>query len=163
MSSAPPHGKTEPAAVSYATSIADATGAGIVIAYGFSSKRIAVTQPLVRESRAAVVASFRDIRASIYPEFKTLLRNAAGGPVKFYVGFRIAGEKTGLKRIEVATTGFSFEQARVLKEAFSRIRDREIEVRYPKFDIALDPLDGLSWSVEGFKHHGVLMLAAREV
>lgn len=156
-----PHGKTEPAAVRYATSIAEATGAGIVIAYGFSSKRVAVTQPLVRE--IALQSSYLSRPpASIYPEFKTLLRNAAGGPVKFYVGFRIAGQKTGLKRIEVATTGFSFEQARVLKETYSRIRDRELAgTDVSKLDIALDPLDGLSWSIEGFKHHGVLMLAAK--
>ena len=102
-------------------------------------------------------------RVSIYPEFKTLLRSSADGPIKFYVGVRIAGEKAGLKRIEVATSGFSFEQAKALKDAFTRIRDHEVERRsIGKFDIAVDPLDELSWNTDGFKHHGVLMLAERD-
>ncbi|MGE5220085.1 MAG: hypothetical protein ACM3SP_24030 [Chloroflexota bacterium] len=156
-----PHGQSEPAAVGYAVRLAESTGAGIAIAYGFSSKRVAVTQPIVRE----VALRSSDLArppASIYPEFKSVLREAADGPLNFYVGFRVAGKKIGLKRLEVATTGFSFEQARLLKEAFTRVRDRELSgTDIAALDIALDPLDALSWSVEGFKHHGVLMLAAK--
>ena len=157
-----PHGATEPAAVRYASRIADSTGAGVVIAYGFSSKRIAVSEPLVRTVALQASPTSPRRRVSIYPEFKTLLRSSAAGPIKFYVGVRIAGEKADLKRIEVATSGFSFEQAGALKDAFARIRDREIERRgIGKFDIAVDPLDELSWNTDGFKHHGVLMLAER--
>lgn len=157
-----PHGLSEPGAVNYGTGIAEATGAGVVIAYGFGSKRVAVTQPLVRTVALQSLREEPRRRVSIYPEFKSLLRRAANGPVKIYIGVRIAGEKTDLERIEVATTGFSFEQARVLKEAFSRIRDRELEGgAFAKYAVALDPLDRLSWSVDGFKHHGVLMLAEK--
>ena len=157
-----PHGTTEPAAVRYASRIVESTGAGIVVAYGFSSKRIAVSQPLVRT--VALQASPADPQrpVSIYPEFKAALRSSADGPVKFYIGVRMAGKKADLKRIEVATSGFSFAQVQALKEAFARIRDREIEGRnVAKFDIAMDPLDALSWNIDGFKNHGVLMLAER--
>ncbi len=157
-----PHGLSEPAAVDYGNSIASATGSGIVVAYGFSARRVSVTQPLVRSVALQSFPSDPYHRVSIYPEFKALLRRAADGPVKFYVGIRTATKKSALKRIEVATAGFSFAQARVLKDTFARIRDRELDgVAIAKFDLALDPLDHLSWSIDGFKHHGVLMLAEK--
>jgi hypothetical protein len=154
------HGTSEPAAVSYASAIADATGAGIVIAYGFGSKRVAVTRPLERTEALKSLPPQQRSRVSIYPEFKTLLQKSAEGPIKFYVGVRVARKSADLKRIEVATTGFSFAQAKLLKEAFVQIRDRELHGKHlDNFDIALDPPDRLSWSTEGLKHHGVLMLA----
>lgn len=41
-----PHGITEPRSASYAKFISQGTGAGLIIASGFASKRIPVTQPL---------------------------------------------------------------------------------------------------------------------
>jgi hypothetical protein len=157
-----PHGLSEPAAVEYATALSDKTGAGLVIAYGFGAKRIPVTQPLVHAYSIATSSHDPHRRDSVYPEFKALLRKLAAGQVKFYVGVRVAKAQSDLSRIEVASTGFTFDQIRWLKETFVRIRDRELEGSgAPRIDLALDPLDEMSWHVGGIKHHGVLMLAVR--
>jgi hypothetical protein len=95
-----PHGLAEPAAVGYADGIAARTGAGVVIAYGFGSKRVPVSEPLVRRTGTALGR-----RGSIYPEFKSLLQRAANGPLRFYIGIRVAGTKREIERIEVAAAG----------------------------------------------------------
>lgn len=157
-----PHGIAEPSAVDYAMSISNRTGAGVVIAYGFQSKRIPVTQPLVRTAPLATGADNPRQRGSIYPEFKALLGKAANGPLKFYLGIRIAEGKSNLDRIEVATSGLTFEQLRALEKSFVRIRDQEVkDTDAPTVDVVLDPLDQISWRISGVKHHGVLMLAER--
>jgi hypothetical protein len=157
-----PHGATEPAAVNLATTVAETTGAGLVVAYGFHSKRVAVTQPLVRTVALSPSAADGLRPVSIYPEFKSLLQDVAGGPVEFYAGVRIAGENVVPERIEVASTGFSFSQGQVLKQLYYVIRDHEVgDGETGKFDLALDPIDRLNWSTEGVKEHGVLMLAER--
>jgi hypothetical protein len=102
-----PHGIGEPSAVDYARSISNKTGAGLAIAYGFQSKRIPVTQPLVRTTAIAFSIYGPTRGGSIYPEFKAALINAANGPVKFYVGIRIADAKSKLTHIEVVTSGLA--------------------------------------------------------
>lgn len=155
-----PHASMEPDAIDYADAISAELDAGLVIAYGFGSRRIAVTQPLVRQVGYDLVNPRQP--GSVYPEFKTSLRTVADGSVKFYIGIRIASSKVPLDRIEVASTGLTHEQLREMAAAFARIRDREIaKSDVPLFEIALDPLDQLSWRVTGVKHHGVLLLAER--
>ena len=65
-------------------------------------------------------------------------------------------------RIEVATSGFTFEQLAILKESFVRIRDSALSgSSIPKIAIAIEALEKISWRVSGVKHHGVLMFAER--
>jgi hypothetical protein len=157
-----PHGIGEPAAVEYARSITSETGGGLVIAYGFQSERIPVTRPLVRTTVISSGLHRPNGPGSIYPEFKAALINAANGPVKFYVGIRIADAQSKLTRIEVATSGLTFEQVAELKKAYVRIRDRTIkDVETPKLEIKLNPLDDILWNPTGVKGHGVLMLAEK--
>jgi len=156
------HGSSEPAAVEYATALSDATGAGLAIAHGFGTKRIPVTQPLVHAYSIATGAQDPRRRGSVYPEFKKVLRRLAGNGVEFYVGVRVAKAQSDLEKIEVASTGFTFEQMRLLKESFRSIRDRELQgAEVPRIDLAVDPLDEITWHVGGIKHHGVLMLSER--
>jgi hypothetical protein len=70
-----------------------------VRAYGFQTKRIAVSQPLVHTTTVASDIHGLTRRGSIYPEYKVALLNAAGGRVKFYVGIRIADTKNKLTYI----------------------------------------------------------------
>ena len=105
-----------------------------MVAYGFSAKRVPLTQPLVHG--IALRSAREDSRrgGSIYPEFKAALRIAANGPVKFYVGIRspvltakrgasksdradfllrnFDMHQNGGSRIEVAAVGISPEEAR---------------------------------------------------
>lgn len=155
-------GSSEPDAAELATALSDEIGAGLVIAYGFRSKRIPVAQPLVHMS--PVMSRPADGRrpGTVYPQFRALLQNAAGGPLKFYIGVRSAHPKNHPSRIEVATAGLTFEQVQALKAAFVRIRDSAADNgEIPKIEMALNPLDEISWNVTGVKHHGVLLLAEK--
>lgn len=160
-----PRGLSEPRAVEYARTISGKTGAGLVIAYGFDAQRITVAQPLVYTSPIAVRIGDAQRPGSIYSEFRVLLRNAGLGPLKFYVGLGIAGNERGTGTIEVASSGLTFEQLKELKLQFNRIRDKEIGHRedVPKVEIALNPLDDISWNTVGVKNHGVLLLAEKGV
>src|SRR5918996_583517 len=159
-----PHGTTEPVAADYATGISNTTGAGLMIAYGFQSKRIAVTKPLVRMFSPLSEASDPRRRGSIYPEFKRLLQKTVNGPLKLYVGILMADAKSNLDHVEVATSGLSFEELKLLKASFIQIRDQTIQRMHAlRLEMALDPLDEISWRTDGVKHHGVLMVAERGI
>ncbi|HEY7316137.1 MAG TPA: hypothetical protein VIE89_01080 [Candidatus Binatia bacterium] len=157
-----PHGVTEPDSAIYAKSISQQTGAGFLIASGFASKRLPVTQPLVRWTPSPAGTANPLKRGNVYREFNALLRQAANGNVKLYVGVRSRVEASAADRIEVATSGFTFEQLAILKKSFVRIRDSALAgSSIPKIAIAIDPLEKISWRVSGVKHHGVLMFAER--
>jgi hypothetical protein len=155
-----PHGHSEPDAVDYANSIRDGLGAGLVIAYDFNHNRIPVEQPRVYNTPITWTAADPARPGTVYPEFRKLLQAEAGGTLRFYVGVRVAPSVDEHQPIEIATSGLPFEQLKALKESFNRIRDRSIsDTRLSKIDIALNPLDDISWNAYGVKNHGVLMFA----
>lgn len=157
-----PRGRSEPASIDYSKWISDRTGAGLVIAYGFSAQRLSVTQPIVRYDLIPVKLDDPVGRGSVYPEFKKLLRQTAMSDVEFYVGLRLLSEGVSKNQIEVAASGFTFEELKILKQAFLRIRDQVIaREATPKVGIAMEPLDKIYWNVTGVKHHGVLMIAEK--
>jgi hypothetical protein len=154
-----PRGGAEPGSGEYARLLSKRTGAGFLIASGFASKQLPVTQPRVGSIPSSVASSER---GSIYREFKTLLRHTVNGDVKLYIGVRSAAQPIGADRIEVATSGFTFEQLAILKESFVRIRDEALSASsLPKIAIAVEPLDKIAWRVSGVKDHGVLIFAER--
>ena len=157
-----PHGSTEPDTIDYASWISEQTGAGIVTAFGFKKQRLAVAQPLVRSISYGTLSDDPVRRGSIYPEFKKLLHRTARGPFKFYVGIRFLPPESDIDRIEVTTSGFSFEELQVLKTSYLAIRERTLGGKpIPKIAMAIDPLDTIFWRISGVKHHGVLMSAER--
>lgn len=157
-----PRGGSEPASVEYAKWISSRTGAGLVIAYGFAARRLGVTQPIVRFDLRPAVSDDPVRSGSVYPEFKKLLRQTAKTDIEFYVGVRLPAEENPPERIEVAASGFTFEELKILKQAFLRIRDQAVEGRTtPRIGVAIEPLDKISWNVSGVKHHGVLMIAEK--
>ena len=157
-----PRASTEPAAIQYAGAIRDHMDAGLVAAYDFENKGISVSQPIVQRSPISWSAANGVGRGSIYAEFRALLGSTVDGPIEFYVGLRAANSPNPAQRIEVASAGLSFEQLKVLKSTYGQIRDRMIATRdLPRVEIALNPLDDISWNSDGVKNHGVLMLARR--
>jgi hypothetical protein len=155
-------GSSEPDAAELAKAFSDGTGAGLIIAYGFRSKRIPVAQPLVHMSPVIPRPADGSRPGSVYPQFRALLQNTVSGPLKFYIGVRSAHPKHQPSRIEVASAGLTFEQVQALKAAFVRIRDRVADNgKVPKIEMALNPLDEISWNVTGVTHHGVLLLAEK--
>lgn len=155
-----PHGRGEPGAVDYGEWISQAIGAGLVIGYDFGAKRVPVAQPLVHQSPISWPA---ERRGSVYPEFKKLLRETVAGPIQFYVGVRVADGSSGASRIEVASAGFSFEQLLALKAAFGRLRDGIVGAspELARVEMAIYPLEDISWKHYGVRNHGVLLLAQR--
>ena len=157
-----PRGVTEPTAIKYADTIRDHLDAGLVVAYDFENKRIPVSQPLIHTSQISWSAADGVGRDSVYAEFRTLLRSTVDGPIEFYFGLRAPNRTNPAQRIEVASAGLSFEQLKILKESYAQIRDPLIASgNLPRVEIALNPLDEISWDSDGVKNHGVLMLARR--
>lgn len=157
-----PHGSVEPEATDYANAISNATGAGLVIAYGFKCNRISVAQPLIHSSPISWNTTNSPCPGSVYPQFTKFLRAVIEGPLKLYVGVRIAEEASHSLRIKVASAGFSFEQLIALKHAYATIRNETIkDPRTPRIEIALNPLDNISWNAFGVKNHGLLVLAEK--
>ncbi|MEK7783458.1 MAG: hypothetical protein AAB279_05990, partial [Candidatus Binatota bacterium] len=158
---AAPHGRTDRHSDKIARSISDRTGAGLAIAYGFKSKRLGVSQPVVRSG--PYPASWRSSqRGSVFKEYRKVLRKAAKGETELYIGVHRSSDKEAADRIEVATSGLTFEEAMALKEAYTRIRDRLAAGKEaPRLEMAIEPLERISWRVSGVKHHGVLLIAAK--
>ncbi len=156
-----PHGTTESGAVAYAETVSDATGAALVVAYGFNAKHIAVAQPLIHTGLSSWGPSDTGRPASIYPEFKRFLQSTSNGPLEFYVEFRIAGEFPS-SQIEVASAGFSFEELEELKNDYVAIENAFFgNTKQPRVEIAVNPLDPISWDAFAIRNHGVLMLAKK--
>ena len=85
-----PRASIEPGSAEYARWISERTGAGFLIASGFASKRLAVTQPLVRTTLYTVASEDPIKRGSIYREFRSQLGRVAGGKVLIYIGVSLA-------------------------------------------------------------------------
>ena len=155
-----PHGRTDRNSDILATALSDRTGAGLAIAYGFGSKRIPVNQPIVRTG-AYPASSKVPQRGSVFREFRKILQQAAKGELDLYIGVHRSG--TGKSdRIEVATSGLTFEEAMALKAAYMGIRDRlALGKEAPRLEMAIEPLERISWRDSGVKHHGVLLIAEK--
>ena len=156
-----PHGRTDRLSDSLAKSISDRIGAGLVIAYGFRSKRISVNQPIVRPRPYPTSSGFPQ-RGSVFREYRKILRKAAKGEIDLYIGVHRSEKREATDRIEVASSGLTFEEAMALKEAYTRIRDRLAAGKEAlRLEMAIEPLERISWRVSGVKHHGVLLIAEK--
>jgi len=156
-----PHGRTDRLSDSLAKSISDRTGAGLAIAYGFRSKRISVNQPIVRSHAYATSWGFPQ-RGSVFREYRKILRKAAKGEIDLYIGVHRSEKGEATDRIEVASSGLTFEEAMALKDAYDQIRDRLAAGKEaPRLEMVIEPLERISWRVSGVKHHGVLLIAEK--
>jgi len=156
-----PHGRTDRLSDSLAKSISDRTGAGLVIAYGFKSKRLSVTQPVA--GFYPHLASLNPLqRGSVFRDYKRILRETAKGDLALYVGIHRSSESEVSDRIEVATSGLTFEEAGALKDAYMQIRDQlSSKQEVPMLRMSIEPLDRISWHAPGVKHHGILLFAEK--
>jgi hypothetical protein len=158
-----PHADSESGSDRLARAISDRTGAGLAVAYGFKSRRLSVTQPIVESTSYADLSHGSIQRASVFAEYRRILfQEVTNGRLNLYIGVHRTSQKKLGAIIEVATSGLTFEQARALKRAYKTIRDRLIQgTDAPALDMAIEPLDVISWRVSGVKHHGVLLYAEK--
>jgi hypothetical protein len=157
-----PHGTAEPVAADYARWISEQTGAALVIGYGFGAKRLSVARPLVRFVSHSSTSDGPLQRGSVYSEYKELLRQAANGRLRFYVGVRSESKNNNGNQIRAITGGLSFEEIEKLKDSFTRIRNRLLNDRpLPEISLAMEPFEQMSAPLSGIKHHGVLLVAEK--
>ncbi len=155
-----PHGSSDHNSDMLAMALSDRTGAGLAIAYGFRSKRMPVNQPIIRTG-ATSTSRNPPQRGSVFREYKRILRRAAKGEVDLYIGIHKSGT-AGADRIEIATSGLTFEQAMALKAAYMGIRNRlAVGKESPRLEMAIEPLERISWRDSGVKHHGALLIAGK--
>jgi len=157
-----PHGGSAPATAALAQFISERTGAGFIVAYGFQSKRISVEEPVERSYWFQRTAATPSQRRSVFAEFTTILKRMTHGSIDFYFGIRHRPAVEQDDRMQVIASGFTVEEAEVIKESFAAARDRAVGLpAVEKLSISLDPVEPFSWREPGLLHHGILMLAER--
>ena len=91
-----PHGGTVSGLAELARHVSDRTGAGLVIAQGFKSKRISVAQPVLWSNSHQPVPVEPAKRRSVFREFKQVLRQISNGEVDLYVELRSRATSDGI-------------------------------------------------------------------
>jgi len=157
-----PHGLSDTGSAEVARTISESLGGGLVIAYGFKRRHLAVSQPLSYSQAQPDSPKDPVARGSAFLEYRELLNQTARGDLEFYIEVHQARKTSAIKPLEVATSGFTFEELQALKGAYVRIRDRLIQGKDVfKVPMVIDPLDKITWRVSGIKNHGTLMVAVR--
>jgi hypothetical protein len=159
---AAPHAGTAPETMALARMISDNTGAGLVAAYGFDSKRISVEQPLVRTNPHQPIPASAVKRQSVFSELKQILREITGDQVDLYVGLRAQRRQKSARGIEAFASGFTFEEIQLIEKAYLIVRDRTIGSHaIEKLPLTFTSIDNVNLVYPGVKHHGVLMIAEK--
>ncbi len=124
---------------------------------------MSVNQPIVGSYFAPESVADPLKRRTVYQDYTSLIRAAALGQVKFYIGIHTAPAALS-NSVEVICNGLSFEQARAIKASYQRIRDKITSGNsLPTLQMVVDPLDDVSWSTYGVKHHGILLIAEKGI
>ena len=157
-----PHGLSDAGSAEVARKIGERLGAGLVIAFGFKRRHLAVAQPIFYSHPLPDNRHDPLTRGSAFLEYRRLLDRTAHGNLGFYIEIHRAKRTSKTESLEVATSGFTFEDLQALKESYLRIRDRCLRAHHAvKVPIAIDPLDKIGWRVSGIKNHGTLLVAER--
>ena len=157
-----PHGFADAKAVLLAKQISGRTGAGLVAAYGFKSKRISVTQPISRIHAQPVARLEPAKRRSVFPEFKQVIREVSNGEIDLYVELRFQKGNDGFQGIEVASSGFTFEEARIIEQSYAAVAEHVGRAEpVAKLPLWIDHSNKISMDTWGIRHHGVLMIAEK--
>ncbi|MGE5220087.1 MAG: hypothetical protein ACM3SP_24040 [Chloroflexota bacterium] len=95
-----------------------------------------------------------------FQRYRETVLGAAGGALDLYVDLHENGVDDD---IDVATLGISATEARLVKEAYREIRDRVIGLRpgLPKVNIAIEPIDQVTFTARVAKEQGILRVARR--
>jgi hypothetical protein len=153
-----PHGLTEPQTAVLAHHISERTGAGVVLAYGFKSKRISVAQPVALNA----VRVGTQKRHSVFRELKEVLREICDGEVDLYVEIRSRPGSDGIWAIQVASSGFTLEEAKEISRLYVAAGERIGKPRsFKTIPLSIDENDRLRSHTWGIRHHGVLMVAEK--
>jgi len=170
---AAPHGTSDPHTGAIAAELARRTGFTLVVATGFSiepdtrsapGRRYQVNRP--REGVPGRPSSQEIVTAeahSVYAAYEQRVREAAQGPLAFYVEIHGNNRREAAGRIEIATVGIDHDEALRLRTLFELVRDSHLASvpAAPPLDVRVGPADPLVYAASGAKREGILRLPQR--
>lgn len=146
-------------ALSYRTSLAAVTAKGFSPTEG-GGWRINVNRPTEKRYPRGEPEQERGTERAreAYRRYRETVLKAAGGALDLYIDLHENGIDDD---IDVATLGISGAEARGVKEAYREIRDHMIQLRpeLPKVDMAIEPIDKVTFTARVAKEQGILRLA----
>jgi hypothetical protein len=166
---AAPHGTSDTRTATIAETIAERTGFGLVVATGFSVRG---KQPASAARRYHVNRPFEGVPGRpgddtataaarrIYDAYVRRVREAAQGPLQFYVEIHGNDRAETAARIEIATVGVDGELALRLRALGELIRDAHVRAHphIAALAILVEPADRIVYTAAAAKRHGILAL-----
>jgi len=143
---AAPHGTYDTRTGVVAKDVARMLGAGYIVARGFSPgrSRINVNRPTEGVGKTCERERRTERSQDVYEHYIHLINRSCGGHrLRLYVEIHGHTSLPFPKRLEIATTGFSVEEARQLKVQFPTFiaQAKAIYRAYPELDLRMEPLD----------------------
>lgn len=158
---AAPHGTYDIRTDVLTKEVARMLGAGYVIARSFasSSSRINVNRPTEGAGRTCEKERHTERARDVYDEYVRLVgKSCDGKPLRLYVEIHGHTSLAFPNRIEIATTGISLEEARLLKERFP-VFLKQVKAAYPaypKLMLRMEPFDKIFFGARCNKTIGYL-------
>jgi hypothetical protein len=167
---AAPHGTSDARTAEIATTIAERTGFGLVVASGFSierdrrgraGRRYHVNRPL----EGVAGRPFSEETATpearrVFEEYVRRVSDVAQGPLLFYVEIHGNSRPQTAGHIEIATVGVDRELALRLRTLAEMIRDAHVRAHpeVVRLDILVEPADPVFHTASGARRDGILTL-----
>jgi hypothetical protein len=169
---AAPHGSSDRFTAEIAADVAARSGAGLVMATGFTlasdagaeaGRRYQVNRPFdgVPGTSPAHERSSEGARR-VYEAYAARVREAAGGPLALYVEIHGNNHADAAGQIEIATVGVNQELALRIKTLGELVRDAHLHghADAPRLAILVEPADTLRYNASAAKRDGILRLPA---
>jgi hypothetical protein len=162
-----PHGSFDEYTAEFATRVSHRTGFAAVVARGFTPAeangwRINVNRPTEKTFTSTPKERRSERAERVYQAYRSFVLEAAHERLLLYVDIH---QYAPGKKIQVATSGVSMEEARFIKTAYQNIRDRIVKQTsgIQAVDLDIEPLDGVEMRALAAKSYGILALAKKSL
>ena len=162
-----PHGTADTNTAQIAALLAKDLGVPVLIARGFTrletgDRRINVNRPT--EGVAADAGFNSELwtgrAGQVWQEYRRLLLDTAGQDLVLYIEIHSNNHPATGGAIEIATTGFSSEQARRIRDTYYRSRDQALAgTNAKRVELKIEPIEPVYMNGYGSKNHGAAKLA----
>jgi hypothetical protein len=159
-----PHGTTDSATDVIGADLARLTGFSVVIARGFGKldaegRRYNVNRPTESVAGGSPAGETESAEARrIYETYDRSVREAAQGPLRYYVEVHGNAHQESAGRVEIATVGISTDEAWRLKALLELVRDAHLRSQpgAPRLEVLLGPVDALRYTASQARAGGLL-------
>ena len=111
----------------------------------FDPTAVAVALPLVRTTPYQTAPRDAAKRRSVCGKFKQTVRDIAGDEIDFYLEYCSQVSRDGAEPLQVASSGFSLEELKIIKQSYLEIRDRLIGTHsLQRLPMSISPLEVLA-------------------